>query len=190
MMSEVFGWFGDAARGILSIFPQRRIVKAGYGAIRYGPRGGFEVLEAGWYLLWPLIQEFEDFPVGNQTADVPKQFAQTLDGVSVSFGGVIRYRINDIERFAVKNINSFDDIDDVAQIAMRDQVCSKSLEILRRERMRLDGELKTAANKRLKSYGVRVIDLCMKGPAPAQLIHVISDSQQPVMIQQTKEDNQ
>jgi len=183
MIGEVFGWIGEYARGILSVLPQRRIVRAGYGAVRYGPRGGIEVLGAGWYLLWPLFQEFEDFPVAKQTAEVPKQPLVTRDGRTVTAGAIIRYSVFDVERFCIKNLNSFDDVDDVAQIAVRDVVISHRFEDLQAQRERVDGELRSVAQRRLRSYGVRVHDLNLKGLAPAQLIHMVSDGQAPVLIQ-------
>ncbi len=183
MMSEVFGWFSDAARGLLSIFPQRRIVKAGHGAIRYGPGGGIEVLAPGWYVIWPIIQHFEDFPIMRQTTDVPKQPLVTKDGRTVTAGGVIRYSVSDVELFCVENFNTFDDIDDVAQIAIRDVVISHDFEILQTERKLIDLELRRTAQRRLKSYGVKVHDLNLKGLAPAQLVHIVSDGQSSALIQ-------
>ena len=184
MMSEVFGWFSDAARGMLSIFPQRRIVKAGHAGVRYGPGGGIKVLPAGWYLYWPLLQKFEDFPVARQTTDVPKQPLVTLDGVTVTAGGVIRYSVRDFELFCVENFNTFDDIDDVAQIAIRDVVIRWNFDALQKQRGFVDAELRRAAQRRLRSYGVKVHDLNLKGLAPAQLIHIVTDSNQaPVLVQ-------
>jgi regulator of protease activity HflC (stomatin/prohibitin superfamily) len=187
MMSEVFGWFGDAARGILSVFPQRRIIKAGHAGIRYGPRGGIDVLPAGWYFLFPLFQDFEQFPIARQTVDVAKQPLMTKDGKTVTAGGAMRFSVNDVHLFCIENYNTFEDIDDVAQVALRDVVISHTLEVLQTDRERLDRELRIRAQRRLRSYGVRVHEFNLKGLAPAQLIHVVSDSQVPVLIQNQQE---
>lgn len=183
MMGEVFGWLGDAARGLLSIFPQRRIVKAGHHAISYGPLGGIKIIGPGWYVIWPLFQQFEDFPTMKQTTDVPKQPLVTKDGRTVTAGGVIRYSVCDVELFCIENFNTFDDIDDVAQIAIRDVVISHDFSTLQNDRKHVDLELRRTAQRRLKSYGVKVHDLNLKGLAPAQLIHIVSDGHAPAMIQ-------
>lgn len=190
MLGEVFGWFGEAARGLMSVFPQRRIVKAGHAAVLYGPKGGIKVLGAGWFVIWPLFEQYEDFPVARQTADVPKQPLVTKDGRTVTAGAVIRYSVRDVERFCVENLNTFEDIDDVAQIAVRDVVISHTFEQLQTERTMIDEELRRMAQKRLTSYGVKVHDLNLKGLAPAQLIHIVSEGQAPAMIQPDKEASQ
>ena len=189
-MTEVFGWLGDAARGLLSIFPQRRIVKAGYGAVRHNPNGSFRVLGPGWFIFWPLFQELESFPIARQTSDIPKQPLVTKDGIAVSAGGVIRYSVKDVELFCVKNVNAFDDIDDVAQISIRDAVINNTFHRLQTARKGIDRMLTTNAGRRLASYGVEVHDVNLKGLAPAQLLHVVSDSQVPVLISPSKEADQ
>src|SRR5690349_6297116 len=183
MMSEVFGWFGDAARGVLSIFPQRRIVKAGHAGMIYGPKGGIRVLKAGWYIIWPMFQEYDDFPTARQTANVAKQPLVTKDGKVVTAGGLIRYSVRDVELSCVENYNTFDDIDDVAQVAIRDVIISHDFATLQSERKQIDEELRRNAQKRLTSYGVRVHDLNLKGLAPAQPIHIVSEGQSPALIQ-------
>lgn len=183
MMSEVFGWFGDAARGLLSVFPQRRIIRAGHAGIRYGPRGGIDVLPPGWYFFFPLFQDFEEFPIAWQTVDVAKQPLITKDGKTVTAGGAMRFRVDDVKLFCVDNYNTFEDIDDVGQVALRDVVISHTLEALQSDRDLIDRELRIRAQRRVRSYGVRVREFNLKGLAPAQLIHVVSDSQAPVLIQ-------
>ncbi len=190
MMQEVFGWFGEAARGIMSVFPQRRIVRAGHAAVCYGPRGGTKVLGAGWFIIWPLFEQYEDFPIARQTADVPKQPLVTKDGRTVTAGAVIRYSVRDVERFCVDNLNTFEDIDDVAQIAVRDVVISHDFAALQSERAKIDEELRRMAQKRLTSYGVKVHDLNLKGLAPAQLIHIVTEGQAPALVQAKPEADQ
>lgn len=176
MLGEVFGWIGEYARGLLSILPQRRIVKAGHGAILYGPKGGIKVLGPGWYVVWLLFQEFEDFPIARQTRTIAKEPMVTQDGRVVSAGGIIRWSVEDLEAFCVDNLNTFDDVDDVAQIAIRDVIASHTYDVLLNNRKLTDKQLKSKAQRQLTSYGVRVHGMSLKSFAPAQIIHMVGDS--------------
>lgn len=172
-----FSWLGDMMGGLMKLLPRIRLVKAGHGAIRYSPRGKVEVLGPDLYLYWPVCQEFEDFPTASQTVDVAKLPLVTRDGVRVSAGGALTFEVVNLEKFCIHNWNSFDDVDDIAQIALRDVIRTHDfVEIQDDDSDQIDWKLRREAGRRLRRFGVRVNRLSLKGFAPCRLVHVVGDA--------------
>ena len=177
-----FSWLGEFLKGMTSFIPRLRLVKAGHGAIRYSPRGKIEVLQAALYVYGPMIQAFEDFPTAGQTTEVPKQALLTKDLKTVSVGAAITFEIEDLQAFSVDNFNTFDDVDDIAQIAVRDVVKEHTLVEIQTD-PEMDEKLRKAAQRRLRNYGVRVKRMAIKTFAQSQLIHVIGDQAPMTLVQ-------
>jgi hypothetical protein len=71
---------------------------------------------------------------------------------------------------------------------VRDVVIAHTFQTLQSERTMIDKELRRMAQRHLTSYGVKVYGLNLKGLAPAQLIHIVSDTPQaPVLLQSNQE---
>lgn len=171
-----FSWLSELMQGVMKFIPRLKLVKAGHGAIRYGRKGKSEVLEPDLYIYWPIIQDFEDFPTASQTVDVAKMALVTKDGEPVSAGGALTFEVVNLRAFCVDNYNTFEDVDDIAQVALRDVVKVHTYDELQASGPRIDRELRRKANRRLANYGVRVKRFALKTFAPSNLIHVVGDS--------------
>lgn len=180
---SAFAWLGEFLKGMTSFIPRLRLVKAGHGAIRYSPRGKSEVLKPALYIYWPMVQAFEDFPTAGQTIEVPKQALLTKDLKTVSVGAAMTFEVEDLQAFCVDNWNTFDDVDDIAQVAVRDVVKEHTLAEIQTD-PEMDEKLRRAAQRRLRNYGVRVKRMAIKTFAPSQLIHVIGDQAPGVVLTQ------
>lgn len=100
-------WLNQIFAKILSIFPTRSIIAPHERGIRITFGNRVRVLEPGWYLWWPIIQEIIFAEIVPQVVDLRTQSVKTKDGKNVIVGGGIQYRIINIKN-AILNVQDFD----------------------------------------------------------------------------------
>jgi len=100
-------WLREIFDKILSLFPQCFIIAPYEAGIRitFGKR--VKALEAGWYIIWPLIQRLVWMEVQSQVVDLRNQSIRTIDGHELIVSGAVQYKIVDIEK-AIINIQDVD----------------------------------------------------------------------------------
>lgn len=156
---EAFAWLGELFEGLISIFPRVIIVRATHGGVKWVRGSEVVPLSPGWYIYWPLTTEYEAIPVARQTHTPPKQTLTSKDGVRMSIGVVVVYRVNDIQQAIGKNNWDVDaTVNDVSQAAVVSVIASKGYKEIMESvgSGDLNDELKTAAKKELSQFGVLV----------------------------------
>ena len=100
-----------------------------------------KILEPGWHLILPIVQNIRKVDIRTKAVDVPEQDAITKDNVSIKINAVIYYKVFD----AAKSIIAVEDykyaISQLAQTTMRNAVGTVTLDELLSEREKISQEI-------------------------------------------------
>jgi len=92
---------------LLSVFPRIFILAPYEAGIRITLGRRIRRKQAGWYVIWPLVQRFVWMEIQTQIVDLRSQSVRTKDGYSTVVSGAVQYSIKDIEK-AIVNIQDID----------------------------------------------------------------------------------
>jgi len=100
-------WLKELFDRLLSIFPRIYIVAPYEAGIRITFGNRYKTKQAGWYIIWPLIQRFVWMEIQTQVVDLRTQSIRTKDGYDIVVSGAIQYSIKDVEK-AIINVQDVD----------------------------------------------------------------------------------
>lgn len=120
------------------------------------------IMEPGWRIVWPIIQEFRKVDIRTKAVDVPDQNAITRDNVSVKVNAVIYYKVSD----ANKAINEVEDfryaISQYAQTTMRNIVGEVTLDELLSSRDKIADRIREIVDTETDAWGLKVQNVELK----------------------------
>jgi len=153
-----FSWLSDIFNGILKLIPRPIIVIATHRGVAW--RLGNRVIEMkpGWHWIWPLITDHEIVVVARQTNKSPIQTIESSDGVKISIGMFVVYRINNvIAAIGEKNWDVDSTVNDISQGALI-KTCSQFSYTYLRENLleQVANDLTAKCKRELKSFGILV----------------------------------
>ena len=100
-----------------------------------------KILEPGWHLILPIVQNIRKVDIRTKAVDVPEQDAITKDNVSIKINAVIYYKVFDAAKSIIAVENYKYAISQLAQTTMRNAVGTVTLDELLSEREKISQEI-------------------------------------------------
>jgi regulator of protease activity HflC (stomatin/prohibitin superfamily) len=153
---SAFAWIGDLVSWITDWIPTWEIVHVNEAGVKYVRGKDASELTPGFHWYWPVTSTIETHHTCRQVLGVTTQTLTTSDGVPVVAGGVLVFRIVDVLKYEVENLDADDSLDQVLQAAIRRVVISKEFDVLQKTTVEADKALKREASKLTEPYGIDV----------------------------------
>ena len=120
------------------------------------------LMEPGWRLVLPIIQNYHKVDIRVKAVDVPHQNAITRDNVSVKVNAVIYYKVNDAPKAIIEVEDFRYAISQYAQTTMRNIVGEVTLDELLSSRDKIAGRIKEIVDKETDAWGLQVNNVELK----------------------------
>jgi regulator of protease activity HflC (stomatin/prohibitin superfamily) len=120
------------------------------------------LVEPGWRLVFPVIQNMRKVDVRIKATDVPDQEAITRDNVSCRINAVIYYRIIDAGKAVLEVENVWYAVNQLAQTTMRNVVGQLALDELLSQRDQASGRIRDIIEKDAAAWGLDVSNVELK----------------------------
>lgn len=120
------------------------------------------VMEPGWRLVFPVVQNFQKVDVRVKAVDVPDQNAITRDNVTVRVNAVIYYRVSDAPKAIIEVENFRYAISQYAQTTMRNIVGEVTLDELLSSRDKIADRIREIVDKETDAWGLQVNNVELK----------------------------
>ena len=120
------------------------------------------VMNPGWRLVIPIIQQYQRVDIRIKAVDVPDQEAITQDNVSARINAVIYYRVADAPK-AVLSVEQFQwAVMQLAQTTMRNVVGETTLDDLLSKRQQIATHIEQIVEKTTDAWGIKVESVELK----------------------------
>lgn len=190
-MESALAWIGQIAQWIGQWFPRFFTLDMTQGAVktegfflppwlrRFKGDVRVTVLRAGLHWQWPATTQVEIYPTEFQSDDLRTQTFETADGVPISVGGTISYRVKDLGLLLPRCHSAVKTVQVLTMIAIHATCCRLSYEALREEQRRgtLNTKLRNAARKPLEEFGVEVVDCMLTDLVRSRTFRLIQSTQ-------------
>lgn len=160
LLGMIFGPVGQFVDWSASWIPRYVLVRYNQRAVRYvGGRRPRE-LRPGWHWHVPSLSRVVVYWTAVDSLEVESRSLETADGVAIQLGCVVVYRIADVLKYEVDNVNAVDNMAEAIQGAMRDIALELTWERLARPAepgSRLEAMLTRRMGAALERFGIEVI---------------------------------
>lgn len=124
-------------------------------------RGGKfkKVLKQGWYFLplkMLLLDRVYEVVVVTTTLDIPSQTLVTKDDIPISISYIIKYNINDTEKYYLKISDQTDAIKDTAQGIIKTVIVDRTYNELKEKLDQIDKDITRLIKGEVKRYGIEI----------------------------------
>jgi regulator of protease activity HflC (stomatin/prohibitin superfamily) len=126
-----------------------RGVKFQFGRFKY-------LVNPGWRLVWPVIQNMTKVDIRTKAVDVPLQEAITRDNVSAKINAVIYYKVSDAGKAVLEVENFGYAVSQLAQTTMRNVVGEMELDELLANRDGAAKRIKEIVDVATDPWGIKV----------------------------------
>src|SRR5512133_1927595 len=120
------------------------------------------LVNPGWRLVFPVIQNMRKVDIRIKAVDVPDQEAITRDNVSCRINAVIYYRIVDAGKAVLEVENVWGAVSQLAQTTMRNVVGQLALDELLSQRDQASGRIKEIIERDAIAWGLDVSNVELK----------------------------
>jgi len=120
------------------------------------------IMQPGWRLVWPVIQNYQKVDIRTKAVDVPDQNAITRDNVTVKVNAVIYYKVSDSEKAIIEVENFQYAISQYAQTTMRNIVGEVTLDELLSSRDKIAERIREIVDKETDAWGLNVQNVELK----------------------------
>jgi regulator of protease activity HflC (stomatin/prohibitin superfamily) len=177
-MDSALAWIGQIAEWVGQFIPRWVVLDTTMGAVKFVRGKKVVPLGAGVHFYWPLVTNISSYPVARQADDLRSQTIVTTDDKTIIVGGMIVYKVFDIEKLVAHTFCPQQTILDITLTAFHDVCCQLSWTELREQQRsgRLDTKLKAKVKKALEPYGVRVLKTMLTDLAPARVLKVVQST--------------
>lgn len=184
-MDSALAWIGQIAEWLGRFIPRVVVVPSTMGAVKYKAHPfaawrkcepmTIEACGGGIHVYWPILTEWDTYPVAGQTDDLRSQIIVTADGRTVAIGGMVTYEVSDIIKLLTTRWGAQKAISDICLTAIHDACCAMTWDELHAEQRKgtLGTKLKNEAKRQLEKLGVTVLKLQLTDLAPARVLKVI-----------------
>jgi regulator of protease activity HflC (stomatin/prohibitin superfamily) len=100
-------WLSELLRSLRDWFPRKCFISPDEGGVRITLGKVVRLLEPGWYLYWPPLQECRVIKIAPQIVDLRAQSSLTRDRVNLAISGGVKYRVSDCRK-ALLNVLDYD----------------------------------------------------------------------------------
>lgn len=180
-MGEALAWIGELVQWFARFIPRFEIIPPTHAAIRYNSRTDeVTALKSGWHWYWPVLHDFQRYPVKRQTIDLRPQKLTTKDDKVILVGALIAYEIKDIKAILAETWDAEETTRDSALRATTRVVLGLAWDELKEEARKgtLDTKLRREAQKALEPYGVSVLEMSLTDLTPTRVYALVQSTNQ------------
>ncbi len=121
-----------------------------------------KLVEPGWRLVFPVIQQMTKVDIRTKAVDVPDQETITSDNISIRINAVIYYKVSDASKAVLEVENFFYAVSQLAQTTMRNAVGEVNLDTLLKKRDQIAQNIETSIATAADQWGVKVESVELK----------------------------
>lgn len=187
-MEAALGWIGAIIEWLGQFIPRWTVVDTRHEWIKWCgarvkwdrgyPRWDQEMIVssggAGIIWHWPAVTQWYMYPTARQSFDLRAQTVTTKDEITVLVGGLISYKVTDIEKAIGLTWDTDETIRDMALTVLHDVIEAHDWAWLRDKSnsKALKKELRTEARRVLEPYGVQVLKLSLTDFAKTRVVKI------------------
>ena len=163
-MESAFAWIGQIVGWFGQFIPRWQIINANQGAVKFKHGKHIVPLGPGVHWWFPATSNLTIYPTARQTVDLRTQLLVTTDGKTVAVGGMVTYRVSDIEALIGRTFDADQTIKDICAGVISEIVRDAAWADL--QTPEFQKELKGLMRLRLRPFGVRVLKATLTDCAP------------------------
>lgn len=171
-MGEAFAWLGQAVEWFGQFIPRWSIINANMAGLKFVKGATMVKCEPGITFWWPVTTNLQVYPTARQTLDLRTQVLQTTDGRTVGVGGMVTYRVEDVELLLGKTWDADQTIKDTCAGVISEIVRDAAWPDLQTHEF--EQELRLVMRKRLRPYGVRVMKATLTDCSPIRVYKLVN----------------
>lgn len=174
MLDNALGWIGQVFEWIGRFVPRWEIVEPTMSGVKYVRGARVVVCPAGIHWYWPVTTKWEVHQVARQADRLESQTIVTADGKVIDVGGLLVYKINNLETLVTTCYSPMSLIQDIALSAVHDVCCDMTWDELTAAQRKgtLVTRLRNEAKKQLQDYGVEIVKCMLTDLAPTKVLRV------------------
>jgi regulator of protease activity HflC (stomatin/prohibitin superfamily) len=135
------------------------------------------IVEPGLTVHWPLVTEWDDYPVKEQTLPVIGVEFETTDGDTMRASGVLLYEVDDVLKLLTETYDADDGMADMTRALLLQVLEKRSRAQLRENRRALNNELVRLGAEKLKArFGIRVLEFSLDSLTPVRVYRVVQST--------------
>lgn len=170
-MGDALAWVGQIAEWVGQFVPRWQIIPATHNGLKFIKGHTLKTLAPGVHFWWPATTILQVYPTARQTVDLRTQTLVTTDGKVVGVGGMVTYRVDDIEALLGRTFDADQTIKDICAGVISEVVRECAWMDLQSEAF--SSELRTLMRRRLRPYGVRVMKATLTDCAPCRVLKIV-----------------
>lgn len=169
-MESALAWVGQIAQWIGSFFPRWTTLDLTQGAIktegfflparlrRFKEPARVTACGPGMHWWWPATTKWEEYSVAFQTDNLPSQNIETIDGLGITVGGMIGYRVSDVRLLLTRCCSPTMAVRTVTLPAVHAAICRMRWDDLQDAQRKgtIATRLRNESKKRLAEFGIDV----------------------------------
>lgn len=173
-MTGALEWVTWVAEWFARLIPKWEIVEPAMNGVKYVRGAKVVVCPPGIHWYWPVTTNWETHQVARQADRLESQTIVTADNKTIDVGGLLVYKINNLETLVTTCYSPMSLIQDIALSAVHDVCCSMSWEQLTTAQRKgtLVTKLKNEAKAQLQDYGVEVVKCMLTDLAPTRVLRI------------------
>jgi regulator of protease activity HflC (stomatin/prohibitin superfamily) len=177
-MDSALAWIGHIAEWVGKFIPRWIILNTTEGAIKFVGGTDPVFLGPGIHWWWPAVTEMKPLVLARQSINLAAQTITTIDGKVIAVGGLLIYRITDPVRLVTDTWDPDQTIRDLAATALHDACSRLSWEDLQASKNTgaLYKRVRQEMRRRLKPFGVKVLQATFTDFAPTRVIKLITST--------------
>lgn len=120
------------------------------------------IMQPGWRLVWPIIQNYSKVDMRVKVVDVPNQEVITKDNISVAVNAVVYYKVFSSEKAILEVQDFFYAISQLAQTTMRNAIGQVDLDDLLSQRDKVSEGIRKVIDEQSDPWGIKVQNVELK----------------------------
>lgn len=189
-MDAALGWIGQIFQWLAQWIPRWLVLSATEGGVKYEGfflppflrkfKGDIRITKLGpglvWY--WPATSKLDTSSVVFQVDHLPAQSFETSDGVPITVGGIVSYRVTDIEKLLVGAHSPYHVVQLAAMNAIHDVISKMTVDTLKAEQAKgtLKTKLRNAVQKDVTEFGVKIEECSLTDMTKARALRLIQST--------------
>jgi regulator of protease activity HflC (stomatin/prohibitin superfamily) len=177
-VGDAFSWIGQVVGWFGQFIPRWQIINANQGAVKF--KNGSEIIPLGPGIHWwfPATSNLTIYPTARQTVDLRTQLLVTTDEKTVAVGGMVTYRVSNIEDLIGRTFDADQTVRDICGGVISEIVRDAAWPDL--QTPEFQKELTRLMRKRLRPFGVHAMKATLTDCAPVLGVKLFQSTGQDV----------
>jgi len=150
----MFNWLDNLIEKILSIFPSVQLVSPDEYGVRITLGKYVSDAPPGWYVLWPVIQEYSGLKVKTQIKDLRAQSVWSADHKELTISGAVKYYVANVRK-ALFEVYDYDANVQALALGIIQRHCAAHEEMTIKTSA-LEGDILEILRKESQGWGLKI----------------------------------